>query len=86
MIRNATGFLAMLPIQIPLGCPPDVQDYVDSLSRLLFDHTCLDCRRDRITQVRPNSANPEKVRVHNPLGNTADLARHLILWGLAVPA
>ncbi len=30
--------------------------------------------------------NPEKVRVHNPLGNAPDLARHLILWVVAVPA
>jgi hypothetical protein len=36
--------------------------------------------------VRPISANLEKVRVHNPLGNAADLARHLILSVPAVPA
>src|SRR5712672_3594593 len=79
-------FAPRFPIWIPLCCPRGVHDYVDSLSHLLFNHTCLDFRRDRITQVRPNSANLEKVRVHNPLGNTADLARHLILWLLAVPA
>jgi hypothetical protein len=28
----------------------------------------------------------EKIRIHKPLGNAADLARHLILSVLAVPA
>jgi hypothetical protein len=28
----------------------------------------------------------ENVRIHKPLGNAAVLARHLILWGQAVPA
>jgi hypothetical protein len=31
-------------------------------------------------------AKGEKARVHNSLGNAADLARHLILGSLAVPA
>jgi hypothetical protein len=31
-------------------------------------------------------AKAEKLRIHKPLGNADDLARHLILWGLAVPA
>jgi hypothetical protein len=37
-------------------------------------------------QVRPIPEKPEKVRVHNPLRNSRHLARHLILWVLAVPA
>jgi hypothetical protein len=39
-----------------------------------------------MAQIGPDPIKPEKVRVHNPLGNAADLARHLILWVLAVPA
>jgi hypothetical protein len=39
-----------------------------------------------MAQVGPIPIKPKKVRVHSPLGNTADLARHLILWALAVPA
>jgi len=31
-------------------------------------------------------ANGKKARIHKPLGNSADLARHLILQGKAVPA
>jgi len=31
-------------------------------------------------------AKREKGRIHKPLGNKADLARHLILWVPAVPA
>jgi len=31
-------------------------------------------------------ANPEKPRVHSPLGHSDDLARHLILGVLTVPA
>ena len=85
-IRNTEALRARYTIQIPLRCPLGVHDYVGSLSSQLFNHVCLDTRRDGITQVRPNSANPEKVRVHNPLGNTTDLARHLILSALAVPA
>jgi len=30
--------------------------------------------------------NREKLRIHKPLENSTDLARHLILSGLAVPA
>jgi len=31
-------------------------------------------------------AKGENGRIHKPLGTYADLARHLILWVLAVPA
>jgi hypothetical protein len=39
-----------------------------------------------MAQVAPNPPEREKTRVHKPLGNARDLARHLILWVLAVPA
>ncbi len=39
-----------------------------------------------MAQVGPIPAKPEKARVHSPLGNLTDLARHLILGVLAVPA
>ena len=39
-----------------------------------------------MAQLEPTPGKPEKLRIHKPLGNAADLARHLILWGKAVPA
>lgn len=39
-----------------------------------------------MAQVGFPPAKGEKVRIHKPLGNSADLARHLILWVMAVPA
>jgi len=39
-----------------------------------------------MAHVGSNPAKPQKTRVHKPLGNLADLARHLILWCPAVPA
>ncbi len=79
-------FAVKLRIQIPFSCPCYEQNYVASLSCLHFEQAWLGFERGRIAQVQPIPAKPEKVRVHNPLGNTTDLARHLILWVLAVPA
>ncbi len=39
-----------------------------------------------MAQVGPFPAKGEKGRIHKPLGNAGDLARHLILRVLAVPA
>jgi hypothetical protein len=39
-----------------------------------------------MAQLCANPPKPEKLRIHKPLGNAADLARHLILRGEAVPA
>jgi len=39
-----------------------------------------------MAQLRLIPANPENTRVHNPLGSQTDLARHLILSPVAVPA
>jgi hypothetical protein len=39
-----------------------------------------------MAQVEAFAVKAEKGRIHKPLGNSADLARHLILWGMAVPA
>ena len=39
-----------------------------------------------MAQVGAIPAKPEKARVHSPLGDLTDLARHLILWVSAVPA
>jgi hypothetical protein len=39
-----------------------------------------------MAQGEPIRPKLENTRIHKPLGNTADLARHLILWDLAVPA
>ncbi len=39
-----------------------------------------------MAQVGPFHVEGEKGRIHKPLGNSADLARHLILGVLAVPA
>jgi hypothetical protein len=39
-----------------------------------------------MAQERAIPAKDEKGRIHNLLGNGFDLARHLILWVLAVPA
>ena len=71
---------------IPFRCTCSGHDYVGSLSCLYFRLVWLDFERDRIAQVGATPAKTEKVRVHSPLGNMADLARHLILWALAVPA
>jgi hypothetical protein len=43
-------------------------------------------RRDRLAQPVLQRAEAEKLRIHKPLGKTNVLARHLILWGMAVPA
>jgi hypothetical protein len=39
-----------------------------------------------MAQLAPVHAKLEKPRVHSLLGDSDDLARHLILWGLTVPA
>jgi len=39
-----------------------------------------------MAQDRATPAKGENSRIHNPLGNASDLARHLILRVLAVPA
>jgi len=39
-----------------------------------------------MAQERAIPATGEKSRIHKLLGNDADLARHLILWVMAVPA
>ena len=57
-----------------------------TLSCPLFDPVCLVFGRDRMAQFRADLTSPEKLRVHSPLGDRADLARHLILPVLAVPA
>src|SRR5438445_13793879 len=75
-----------IPHPNTFSCPTGEHDYVQTLSCLHFRQTWLGFGRDRIAQFGPIRAKREKVRVHSPLGNTADLARHLILWVLAVPA
>ena len=67
-------------------CPADKQDYVGILSCPPFRQWWLAFGRDGMAQVGRHSATAEKARVHNLLGNKADLARHLILSRLAVPA
>jgi hypothetical protein len=47
---------------------------------------CLIDERDGMAQVRAIRAKREKARIHSPLGNPADLARHLILGVPAVTA
>jgi hypothetical protein len=39
-----------------------------------------------MAQPPPIQVKLEKPRIHNLLGDSDDLARHLILWVLAVPA
>jgi hypothetical protein len=39
-----------------------------------------------MAQPAPIRKKPEKPRVFNPLADAGDLARHLILWVLTVPA
>jgi len=74
------------PIQIPSCCPSAGQDYVWSLSCPRFNQACPRLGRGGIAQVGFPPAKGEKVRIHKPLENSADLARHLILRGKAVPA
>ena len=82
MARLCSSFL----IGIPFSCPPRGHDYVESLSCPFFDQAWLGIGRDGMAQVGPIPTKPEKVRIHKPLGNAADLARHLILSVSAVPA
>jgi hypothetical protein len=84
--QHGKGPAVSFPILIPFCCPSREQDYVGSLSCLCFRHVRLYFRRDRIAQVGSTRAKAKKVRFHSPLGNARHLARHLILWGLAVPA
>jgi hypothetical protein len=84
--RSTAKLYNKFPIPIPFLCPLRGHDYVGTLSCRRFKQICLGFRRDRIAQPGPIPAKPEKVRVHNPLGNAQHLARHLILWVVAVPA
>ena len=80
------GASVELPIWIPPSCPRTGQDYVRSLACPRLDQTCLFFKRDGIAQFGSPLRNPEKPRIHKPLGKSAVLARHLILRVLAVPA
>jgi len=71
---------------LPFICLPHKQKYVDTLSCRFFDMTCPIHGRDRMAHLPGCDQKPEKPGVHKPLGNSTDLARHLILSGLAVPA
>src|SRR5260370_31692928 len=84
--RSTARLYSKLSTPIPFSCSTDGHDYVQTLSCLGFRQAWLGFERDRIAQVRPIPAKRENVRVHNPLGNAAVLARHLILPVLAVPA
>src|ERR1700681_4560104 len=85
-VRSRGTSAVNCPTKIPFRCTCSGHDYVGSLSCLYFRLVWLDFERDRIAQVGATPAKTEKVRVHSPLGSMADLARHLILWALAVPA
>src|ERR1700676_424110 len=85
-VRSRGDASHKFPTTIPFRCTCSGHDYVGSLSCPYFRLAWLDFERDRIAQVGATPAKAEKVRVHSPLGNMADLARHLILWALAVPA
>jgi len=39
-----------------------------------------------MAQIEPDLPKLENTHVHSPLGNAPDLARHLILWAVDVPA
>src|SRR5260221_2849908 len=73
------GISAKYPIPIPFFCSHDGHDYVRSLSCLRFRLPWLGFGRDGIAHIGPHPEKSEKVRVHSPLGNLNDLARHLIL-------
>ncbi len=62
------------------------QDCVPVRRASRFEQACLCFGRDGMAQERAIPATREKGRIHSPLGNDADLARHLIHWVLAVPA
>jgi len=83
--QRGEAFFVGFPIQIPFFCSRDGHDYVGSLSCLRFNQVWLGFGRDGMAQVGPIPGKLEKVRVHSPLGNTIDLARHLILWSRLYP-
>jgi hypothetical protein len=72
--------------EIPFCCPTREHQCVDSLSCLYFNQAWSGIERGVMAHCTAIRVKPENTRFHSPLGNTPDLARHLILRVLAVPA
>jgi len=83
MARHSSSFLYLNTVYLPAFW---AQDLSQILSCLIDRQRCLAFERDQMARFPCGPTKPENARVRGPLGDTADLARHLILLAPAVPA